>query len=286
MTLIERIDKHKVLYGYLAIAAYLLINNTINVSTVWMEHSRDGNPGIGLWEPITWEYSSAISSFVLLPLLFWMFQRFPLRFGAIKRQLMIHLAGTLVFSIAHVTIMVSLRELVYWLMGGNYDFGNWSREFFYEYQKDAWGYVFWLFIYQMVQFIYSRLKGEASPIAESEEQATTQFEQQTPQHFLLKKLDQEFLVKVSEIEWIESAGNYVNLHSKGRIYPLRATLSNICDRLQQTGFSRIHRSHAVNHTAIEHISYQPSGDGEVQLKSGLKLNLSRRYKDNFKQALT
>ncbi len=286
MTSIERIDKHKVLYGYLVVAAYVLINNSINISTVWMEHTRAGQASIGLWEPITWEYSSAISSIILLPFLFWMFRHFPPRFGAIKRLLLIHLAGTLVFSLAHVAIMVGIRELVYYLMGGNYDFGDWLREFFYEYQKDAWGYVFWLFIYQMAQFIYTRLKGEASPIAESEDQANAQFEQRAPEHFLVKKLDKEFLVKVSEIEWIESSGNYVNLHSKGRIYPLRATLANICARLQQAGFSRIHRSHAVNHHAIEHISYQPSGDGEVKLKSGLKLNLSRRYKDNFKQALT
>jgi DNA-binding LytR/AlgR family response regulator len=98
----------------------------------------------------------------------------------------------------------------------------------------------------------------------------------------VRKLDKEFLVKVDDIDWLESSGNYVNLHSKGRIYPLRATLANTVDLLQHKGFSRIHRSLAINHHAIHSISYDPSGDGEILLNSGEKLNLSRRFKDEFR----
>lgn len=104
----------------------------------------------------------------------------------------------------------------------------------------------------------------------------------SPEHFLVRKLDKEFLVKVVDIDWLESSGNYVNLHSKGRIYPLRATLANTVELLQHKGFSRIHRSLAVNHHAIHSISYDPSGDGEILLNSGERLNLSRRFKDEFR----
>ena len=107
-----------------------------------------------------------------------------------------------------------------------------------------------------------------------------------PKHFLVKKLDKEFLVKVEDIEWIESSGNYVNLHSNGRIYPLRSTLTKISERLACAHFSRVHRSFAVNHQAIDNISYQGSGDGEITLKGGKRLALSRRYKDEFKKALS
>jgi len=286
MTLFERIDKHKSLYLYVTMAVYILINNTINASSVWMEHNRNDDPGIQFWEPFAWEYSSALSTLLILPALLWMLSHYPPRLTKIKQQLLLHFAGTIVFSLAHIGLMVAIRHFIYWLDDGNYNFGPWWRELWYEYRKDAWGYILFICFYQMVQIIFARLKGEANPIAENENDAEHPERQQVPEHFLVKKLDKEFLVKVSDIEWLESCGNYVNLHSSGRIYPLRATLSDITSRLAGGGFSRIHRSHAINHNAIDSISYLASGDGEVQLKSGQTLKLSRRYKDEFKEKLS
>jgi DNA-binding LytR/AlgR family response regulator len=156
------------------------------------------------------------------------------------------------------------------------------REFIYEYRKDVWSYAFFLLFYQLYQFIYSRLKGEANLI-------DAEPEQHPPTHaadlLLVKKLDREFLVKVENIEWMESAGNYVNLHSNGRIYPLQSTLAVLSKRLAEKGFCRTRRSYAVNFSVIDHISYQPSGDGDISLKNGTVVALSRRYKDEFKRRL-
>ena len=283
VTLFERFDKHQTIYLSLLISLYLLINNSINATSDWMETTRDGSPDFALWEPFVWEYSSALSNLLLLPVIFMLWQRMPLSLLRVKTQILKHLLLSLLFSAAHVAIMVMLREVAYWLAGGNYDFGPVFREFIYEYRKDAWAYVFFLGIYHLYHFVYRRLKGEANLI---DAESVNHKYPQAPEHLLVKKLDREFLVRVADIEWMESSGNYVNLHSAGRIYPLRATLAELTERLRSKGFSRIHRSHAVNHYAIDHISYQPSGDGEIQLKSGHKLNLSRRYKDEFKQKLS
>ncbi|GAC16133.1 LytR/AlgR family response regulator transcription factor [Aliiglaciecola lipolytica] len=287
---LEKFDQHKYLYSYLLIAAYLFINNTINASSVWMEHNRSGEAQIQLWEPYVWEYSSALSTLILLPFIFALFRRMPLRFAHLGRQCFIHFLITILYSAAHVGIMVMLREGIYLLDGGNYDFSPWLREFWYEYRKDAWGYVFWLIIYQIVQSLYARIKGEASIVNAHDEANTLNNDSahstspnSSPDFLLVKKLDKEFLVKVDEIEWLESAGNYVNLHKHGRIYPLRGTLNQTISRLANKGFSRIHRSFAVNLAAIDNIQYQPSGDGKVTLKSGNTLNLSRRYKDELKR---
>lgn len=286
MTLLERIDKNKTLFIYAAAALYLFLNNTINASTVWIEHNRNESPSISLWEPFVWEYTSALAVLILLPGIFTLLSYQPLKLTSIKKQILIHLFGSVIFSLLHVTLMVMFREFAYYLAGSDYNFGPWLRELWYEYQKDAWGYAIWLVIYTLVSMAYSRLKGEASPIAESEQAANTQPESIVPEHFLVKKLDKEFLVKVSDIEWLESSGNYVNLHSKGRIYPLRSTLSQLTTRLENIGFSRVHRSYAVNHNYLDNISYLPSGDGEITLQNGKKLSLSRRYKDEFKQKLS
>lgn len=284
----QRFEQRPALYSYLLLTLYFFINAAINASSVWMEHSRNPANSLQLWEPILWEYSSALSTLLLCPLLFYWFYRYPLKLSGIRQQLLAHLAGTLVFSLLHVGMMVALRELVYHWHGGNYNFGPLLREFFYEYRKDAWGYLWFLFSYQLIMFGYSRLKGEAHQLDAAEdaiEAAAVQKSQRAPEHFLVKKLDKEFLIRTDEIEWLEASGNYVNLHSKGRIYPLRATLGNTLELLSSSGFSRVHRSLAVNHNAIESISYDSSGDGDIYLKSGKQLSLSRRYKEAFRAAL-
>lgn len=277
----ERFDKHRRWYMGMLIFAYLFINNSINATSVWMEQNRDGSPAIDLWEPFCWEYTSTLSIMLLLPLFLYLFSLWPPRLTKVWQQLLKHFLGTLLFSILHVSLMVWFREIIYAWQGGDYNFGPILREFVYEYRKDAWGYVFFYGMYNLYHFVYSRLKGEANLIDSVEQSPAVQ--SKVPGHLLVRKLDKEFLVKVSDIEWMESAGNYVNLHSGGRIYPLRATLATTLERLESAGFSRIHRSYAVNHQAIDNISYQPSGDGEISLKNGHKLNLSRRYKDQFKQ---
>jgi hypothetical protein len=283
--LFQRFDQQPVLYSYLLLAMYFVINGAINASSVWMEHSRSVSNSLQLWEPITWEFSSAISAFLLCPLLFWWFNRYPLQLSDVRRQLLLHLGGTLVFSLLHVALMVSMRELVYYGQGGNYDFGPVLREFFYEYRKDAWGYMSLLLAYQLLRFVYSRVKGEAHLLDNAEETSEPQ-QNIAPEHFLVKKLDKEFLIRSDDIEWLEASGNYVNLHSKGRIYPLRATLSNTLEQLSSKGFSRIHRSLAVKHSAIDSIQYDSSGDGDILLKNGHQLALSRRYKEALRAALS
>lgn len=280
----EGFEQHKVLYSYLAFALYLFINNSINASSVWMEHHRDAFSTLQWWEPLVWEYSSALSSLVLMPALVWFFQRVPPRFTAVRRQVFLHFVASLLFSMSHISLMVALRKLVYWLGGQGYEFGPLAREFFYEYRKDVWGYLFIFVLFQLSCFVYRRLKGDAMLIGAepTEDNTAASHSSSSPEHFLVRKLDKEFLVKVADIDWLEASGNYVNLHSKGRIYPLRATLAKTVELLQHKGFSRIHRSLAVNHHAIHSISYDASGDGEVLLHSGEKLNLSRRFKDEFR----
>ncbi|MEP4892034.1 MAG: LytTR family DNA-binding domain-containing protein [Aliiglaciecola sp.] len=293
-TWFEKFDQHKYLYSYLLISTYLLLNNSINASSVWMEHTRSNDVQIQMWEPYVWEYSSALSTLILLPLIFALFRRMPLRFANLGRQFLIHFVVTIIYSAAHVGLMVMFREWVYMLQGGNYNFAPWLREFWYEYRKDAWGYAFWFVLYQIIQSLYARLKGEASLVnndSQSEPNdndlaSDASASPTAPDFLLVKKLDKEFLVKVDEIEWLESAGNYVNLHKQGRIYPLRGTLNDTVSRIADKGFSRIHRSFAVNLAAIDNIRYQPSGDGKITLKNGNTLNFSRRYKDALKEKLS
>jgi len=283
VTWFEKFDQHQGRYVALLMAAYLLVNNSINATSNWMEASRNGSPDFALWEPFLWEYSSAISTLCLAPILFFCWAKLSNNLLKLPKQVVLHVGLAVAFSVSHVALMVAMRKVVYALAASEYNFEPVFREFFYELRKDVWGYLFFFALYQLYQFVYRRLKGEANLIsAQTKDQRVLA----APEHLLVKKLDREFLVRVSDIEWLESSGNYVNLHSGGRIYPLRATLGELSERLAESGFSRIHRSYMVNHHVIDHISYQSSCDGEIHLKGGQVLNLSRRYKDAFKERLS
>lgn len=279
MSKLNHFQQFKVAYEVGVICVLFFINSIILATSTIMEASRNSQAfSFQLWEPFLWEFSSAISALSLFPLMMMAFKRWPIGWTHIRQTVSIVIIGSIIFSLLHVAIMVGIRECVYWLMGSDYDFGNVWFELLYEYRKDLWSFIGFIIFMQGYDFIFSRLQGEANPVSECEEEP----ENRTFERLLVKKLGKEFIVNVKDIEWIESSGNYVNLHSKGRIYPMRATLTKLIVQISQQGFCRIHRSIAVNMNCIDSITPTGNGDSEIALHGGKKLNLSRRYKEDFK----
>jgi two-component system LytT family response regulator len=85
-------------------------------------------------------------------------------------------------------------------------------------------------------------------------------------------------VRVVDIEWIEAAGVYVNLHVAGKELLYRAALHELVERLDPMRFIRIHRSAIVNIESILQLEPISHGEFEVVLKSGLRSRISRTYR--------
>lgn len=85
-------------------------------------------------------------------------------------------------------------------------------------------------------------------------------------------------IKLEDIDWIEAAGNYVNLHVGAASHLLRETIGSFESRLPRGRFARIHRAAIANLDRI--VEFQPtlSGDFEVLLRSGARLRMSRTYR--------
>lgn len=85
------------------------------------------------------------------------------------------------------------------------------------------------------------------------------------------------LVLTEEIDWISSAGHYLELHVGRETHLIRQKLSNLEMKLDPARFMRIHRSTIVNLDRIK--SFHPlfNGDQLLVLKDGRELNLSRTY---------
>ena len=279
---IEHLEKYQRWYKWSIITVVLVAIAIINATTKIMDglRTREQTP-FANWEPFVWEFTSALGVLILIPFLVWLINRWPIVWGQLKSSLLIYLLGSLVFSFIHIAVMVILRNIIYMFNGSTYDFGNVVFEFFYEYRKDLWTYILIIGMIYTYRFVLCRLRGEAKMIVDGEDETQPTISDR----ILVKKLGKEFIVKLSDVEWLEASGNYVNLHVKGRIYPTRSTLASLVNNISEQGFCRIHRSFAVNLDAVESITPSPGGDAEVQLLSGKVLNLSRRYKEQLKANL-
>ena len=93
------------------------------------------------------------------------------------------------------------------------------------------------------------------------------------------------LVKTGEIDWIESAGNYVELHVGKTCHLHRETLSSLEKRLPQKSFVRISRSAIVNVDRVLELHPMFHGEYEVRLRDGTQLSLSRSYRAKLEHLL-
>lgn len=85
------------------------------------------------------------------------------------------------------------------------------------------------------------------------------------------------VVAVDQIQWIETADNYVVLHTAGGAPLMRQTLSGLLDRLGP-GFVRSHRTAAVQVSWIEQLVAEGKGDCELVLRGGARVPCSRQYR--------
>ncbi len=92
-------------------------------------------------------------------------------------------------------------------------------------------------------------------------------------------------LEVREIDWIEAAGVYVNLHAGGRTYLYRSSMGSLHKRLDPKLFIRLHRSVTVNANRIRELEVRTHGDHTVILKDGKRLPLSRNYRTQLEEWL-
>ena len=93
------------------------------------------------------------------------------------------------------------------------------------------------------------------------------------------------VLRVPEIDWIESAANYVSLHVGKENYLVRETLQSLEGRLDPDQFIRIHRSTIVNLDRVQEIEPYFHGDYIVRLRDGQRLTLSRTYRERVQRHL-
>jgi two-component system LytT family response regulator len=85
------------------------------------------------------------------------------------------------------------------------------------------------------------------------------------------------IVPIDDIGWIETADNYVALHTATGSPLLRQTLAGLLERLGPA-FARCHRRAAVRLARIDQVVALDKGDGLIVLRGGAQVPCSRQYR--------
>jgi len=263
----------------------LYLVNAVANSAVRVLELEAGGPTAG-WEPVVWECSSALALLLLVWPVVVFTRHWSWSWTHPVRWLVGHVAASVLYSLAHVLLMVAMREAAYRLAGADYDFGHWPSEMVYEYLKDARTYAGVVLFIEGYRFIVRRLAGEArwldappdGRLEGSRGDDVPDGPTDYPDRFLVKMLGREFLVAAAQIDYAKAAGNYVNLVVGEREYPLRSTMKSLLERLDPERFRRVHRSYLVRIERVAEIEPLDGGDARLTLVDGTELPCSRRYR--------
>ena len=108
-----------------------------------------------------------------------------------------------------------------------------------------------------------------------------------PDRFVVHDTDDRVsLLEIEQIEWFESAGNYVRVHSRGRAYLTRTTMDRVAQRLAaRRWFIRVRRSAIVNVRTIVSLERNGKSSFIVHLRSGATVTSSRFYHPGIRRLL-
>jgi two-component system LytT family response regulator len=93
------------------------------------------------------------------------------------------------------------------------------------------------------------------------------------------------VLRVPEIDWIESADNYARLWIGGRSYLLREPLNVLEERVREYGFLRAHRRALVRLGGVRELKWSSDGSLVTVLNSGATIRIARRRRAAFTAAI-
>lgn len=123
-------------------------------------------------------------------------------------------------------------------------------------------------------------------IAENKQQQETERKLTENDQVFIRDGDKCWLVKLSDIRLIESAGNYAKIYFDKHQPLIHKTLNALDERLSQTQFFRANRQQIINLQYLEKIEPFFNSGFLIYLKDGTKVEVSRRQAVKFKELMS
>jgi two-component system LytT family response regulator len=105
------------------------------------------------------------------------------------------------------------------------------------------------------------------------------------EHLAIRDGGRTVLVPLAELDWVEAADYYVQLHVGTKCYLHREPLRDLEARLDPQRFVRIHRSAIVAIDRVAELRPSARGDHCVRLRDGTELKLSRTRRSRLRAML-
>ncbi len=91
-----------------------------------------------------------------------------------------------------------------------------------------------------------------------------------------------YFIRTEDIEWIEAAANYAQLHVGGKVHLVRETMKALEAQLNPEVFVRVHRSLIVNIDCVTSIQPYTHGEYSITMQDGTRLTTSRTYSNRLR----
>ncbi|GAA6138957.1 hypothetical protein NBRC116583_27040 [Arenicella sp. 4NH20-0111] len=121
----------------------------------------------------------------------------------------------------------------------------------------------------------------SKPVKQEHESTLDYTRRSTKKSILVFKGSTKFIVDVVTIDYLKSAGNYVEVHAGGEEYIVRSSIVSLLSRLPTGVFIQVHRSYAINIHSLERVTPNNSGNATLTLTNGVDVPLSRGKRKQF-----
>jgi two-component system, LytTR family, response regulator len=255
-------------FGFLYWLAFLLVLEPDNVLRMMQ---IGGGPGWG--EEVARIAVASLLGGLASPLLFALVRNYPIEGTAIWRHAAIETAASVLISSLLIFVSCVLAD---WFMPSEHRpfltalrdelIANWAPVLF--------SVAGFLAVAHAVRFVreLQALKLVAPPVIPAPSYLAT---------VSVKERGRVTIIRLDDVDWIETQGNYLALHIGSTAHLLRESLARLEPQLDPTKFARIHRRMIVAQDRIREVTSVGAGDALLRLADGTELRLSRLYRDRL-----
>lgn len=227
---------------------------------------------LGLGHELVRMLGAASIGALTTPALLLLVARFPLRGEQRLRNLLLHALGVGAFALGLIVISCVLAAWVF--------AGTWLptlAELRWQ-LADNWS----LLVYALVaQAAIAHLPG--SRCKADDASGAPPAPARPLSHVMTKVRGRQTLVALSQVDWIETQGNYLALHAGDSVHLVRQTITAFEAQLDPRHFVRVHRRALVAVDRIQDLKPLTNGDAELRLRGGQAIRVSRRYRKQLER---
>jgi hypothetical protein len=225
--------------------------------------------------PWVLEGSAILAMIAGLPIALYLGHRFPVEPGRFAVSIPVHIAGMLVYGLVQITLMFTLRDLL-WpaLFNATHQIGSDVVDnVIYELRKQGLAYI-------AFQIILGTTRSLERAYLEAR---VARGEAKTTHRITLKCGGRTMHLAANDFISAKSAGNYVDARFGDHHHLARMTLSQLEILLSDASVHaiRVHRSWLINRDQITQVDPTGEGDVTITLTNSETVPGSRRYRDRL-----